>query len=129
MTPRCGEATPWGCGGSSPRAPTRKQIGTAAAPGSGVGNCRRGVCAPRALWERWEPLGSGKRRAGLCPGLTNMGACGAAGTACAGPAPPLPAGGAPGAGVWPGWRGRRDAEASERLDHRPSPTWGNRGLS
>lgn len=46
MTPRCGEATPWGCGGSSPRAPTHKQIGTAAAPGSRVGNCRRGVCAP-----------------------------------------------------------------------------------
>lgn len=121
-TSKPGSYSPGLRGSSRPRAPARKRAAAGAAPGPRVGSSRRSAC-PGRLRGRGERLDSRKRRVGLCPGLTNMGACGAAGTACAGPAPAALSRGR-GARVWPCGRGSQDAERADRGAHRPGPHLG-----
>lgn len=84
---------------------------------------------PSPLWERSGPLDLGKRRVGLCPGLTNMGACGAAERRVLGPRPDFPRAGQRALGTVCAGEACRTQNCPTWEPMGSSPAWGNQSLS
>lgn len=125
--PTPGSYSPGLRGSSRPRARARKPIRGRSSPGL-TGGQPPEVGASQPALGKVGLAGLRKTACWTLPGADNMGACGAAERRVLGPRPPFPRAGrlAPGQAVPARHAGR---EPSDRRDHRPSPAWGNRGLS